>query len=74
MSGLKLGFSEIDLCTRCGRPGSCAWINQAGPLGTLRVSIYLCRDCIWEALSRTYVEGRISPADVREHLEGLTQR
>src|SRR5438105_4330564 len=72
---LKLGFSAMDACTRCGREEETAWINAEDPFdlptstGAPAISLYLCRTCLLEAISRTYEEGRIDWQELRSRIE-----
>lgn len=63
---LRLGFSDVDVCSLCASTGPTAWLNAEHPYGrTLipAISIYLCRDCALEVLSRTYSHGGIDWQD-----------
>jgi hypothetical protein len=66
---LRLGMSTVDCCSLCASEGRTAWLNAEHPYGrklTPAISIYLCRDCALELLSRTYSYGNIDWQDARD--------
>src|SRR6185437_4593099 len=50
---IEYGYSEADLCAKCGASSRNAWIYAGWP-GTRLLEVFLCRDCLIELVSYTY--------------------